>query len=61
VLVGWGLAIIVTPFSVVSALASRWSGIPVLVISLRANAVFVLLALGSSATLLGLLARLMTR
>jgi hypothetical protein len=46
---------------VVSALASRWSGIPVLVISLRANAVFVLLALGSSATLLGLLARLMTR
>ena len=59
VLVGWGLAIIVTPFSVVSALASRWSGLPVLVVSLRANAVFVLLALGSSAALLGLLARQM--
>jgi hypothetical protein len=59
VLVGWGLAIIVTPFSVLSALASRWSGIPVLVISLRANALFVLLALGTSASLLGLLARLM--
>lgn len=59
VLVGWSLAIIVTPFSVVSALASRWSGIPVLVISLRANAAFVLLALGTSACLLGLLARLM--
>lgn len=57
VLIGWGLAIIVTPFSVVSALASRWSGIPVLVISLRANAVFVLLALGSSASVLGLVAR----
>jgi hypothetical protein len=58
VLVGWSLAIIVTPFTVVSALASRWSGIPVLVISLRVNAVFVLLALGTSACLLGLLARL---
>ncbi|PIF19387.1 MULTISPECIES: hypothetical protein [unclassified Acidovorax] len=57
VLIGWGLAIIVTPFSVVSALASRWSGIPVIVISLRANAVFVLLALGSSASVLGLVAR----
>lgn len=59
VLVGWSLAIIVTPFSVLSALASRWSGIPVLVISLRANAVFVLLALALSAGLLGLLSRLM--
>lgn len=59
VLVGWSLAIIVTPFSVVSALASRWSGIPVLVISFRANAVFVLLALGTSACFLGLLTRLM--
>lgn len=59
VLVGWSLAIIVTPFSVVSALASRWSGIPVLVISLRANATFVLLALGTSACMLGLLARWM--
>lgn len=59
VLVGWGLAIIVTPFSVISALASRWSGIPLLTISLRANALFVLLALGSSASLLGLLARSM--
>ena len=58
VLVGWSLAIIVTPFSVVSTLASRLSGIPVLAISFRANAVFVLLALGSSAGLLGLLARL---
>ena len=58
VLVGWSLAIIVTPFSVVSTLASRWSGIPVLAISFRANAVFVLLALASSAGLLGLLARL---
>ncbi len=58
VLIGWSLAIIVTPFSVVSTLASRWSGIPVLVISLRANATFVLLALGTSACLLGLLIRL---
>lgn len=59
VLVGWGLAIIVTPFSVVSALASRWSGIPVFMISFGANAIFVLLALGTSASMLGLLVRLM--
>jgi hypothetical protein len=58
VLVGWGLAIIVTPFSVLSLMASRWSGIPVLVISLRANAWFVLLALATSSTLLGIMARL---
>lgn len=57
VLVGWGLAIIVTPFSVVSTLAARWSGIPVMVVSLRANAAFVVLALGMSAGLLGWLAR----
>jgi hypothetical protein len=60
VLVGWGLAIIVTPFSVLSLMASRWSGIPVLVISLRANAWFVLLALATSSTLLGIMARLIT-
>lgn len=58
VLVGWGLAIIVTPYSVLSTMANRWSGIPILVISVRANAVFVLLALGVSASLLGVLARL---
>jgi hypothetical protein len=58
VLVGWGLAIIVTPFSVLSLMASRWSGIPVLVISLRANAWFVLLALITSAALLGVMARM---
>lgn len=61
VLVGWGLAIIVTPFSVVSAMASRWSGIPVLVISFRANATFVLLALSTSASALGFLSRWMQR
>lgn len=58
VLVGWGLAIIVTPFSVLSLMASRWSGVHVLVISLRANAGFVLLALAASALLLGLMAKL---
>jgi hypothetical protein len=61
VLVGWGLAIIVTPFSVISGMASRWSGLPLLTISLRANAVFVLLALGGSAGLLGLMARAIAR
>lgn len=52
-LIGWGLAIIVTPFSVLSLLAARWSGVHVLAISLRANIGFVLLALLISSCLLG--------
>jgi hypothetical protein len=55
-LVGWGLAITITPFSVLSLMASRWSGVPVLTISLRANGGFVLLALLVSSVLLGTLA-----
>jgi hypothetical protein len=58
-LVGWGLAITVTPFSVLSLMASRWSGVPVLTISLRANAGFVALALLVSSVLLGGLASAM--
>jgi len=53
VLVGWGLAIIVTPFSVLSMMAARFSGIPVLTISLRANSVFVAICLGGAAMILG--------
>jgi hypothetical protein len=53
VLVGWGLAIIVTPFSVLSLMASRFSGIPLLAISLRANLVFVALSLLLSTLVLG--------
>ncbi|MBP0640068.1 hypothetical protein J8I34_32915, partial [Cupriavidus sp. AcVe19-6a] len=53
VLVGWGLAIIVTPFSVISVMAARFSGIPTLVISLRANLAFVLVSIGSAALVLG--------
>ncbi len=56
-LVGWGLAITITPFSVLSLMASRWSGVPVLTISLRANAGFVALALLVSSLALGGLAR----
>ena len=57
VLAGWGLAIIVTPFSVLSLMASRYSGIPILVISLRANLVFVTLAVLISSLLLGGMSR----
>ena len=57
VLTGWGLAIIVTPFSVLSLMASRYSGIPILVISLRANLVFVTLAVLVSSLLLGGMSR----
>jgi hypothetical protein len=53
VLVGWGLAIIVTPFSVLSLMASRFLGIPLLVISLRANLLFVALSLLVSTLVLG--------
>jgi len=53
VLVGWGLAIIVTPFSVLSLMASRFSRIPILVISLRANLLFVVTSVLLSATVLG--------
>ncbi|WP_157412646.1 hypothetical protein [Acidovorax sp. Root217] len=56
VLTGWGLAIIVTPFSVLSLMACRHSGIPILTISLRANLLFVLLAITVSALLLGSMA-----
>lgn len=53
VLVGWGLSIIVTPFSVLSILASRFSGIPILAISLRANLGFVSIAMGGAVVVLG--------
>ncbi len=53
VLVGWGLAIITTPFSVLSLMAARFSGIPILVISFRANIVFALVCMGSAALALG--------
>jgi hypothetical protein len=53
VLVGWGLAIIITPFSVLSMMAARFSGIPVLTISLRANLFFVVICLTGAAMILG--------
>lgn len=59
VLVGWGLAIIITPFSVLSLMASRYSGIPILTISLRANLWFASLSVLSSALVLGGLTHLL--
>lgn len=53
VLVGWGLAIIVTPFSVLSMMATRFSGIPILTVSLRANLVFAAISLDGAAMILG--------
>ena len=53
VLVGWGLAIIVTPFSVLSMMAARFSGIPILTVSLRANLFFVAICLSGAAMILG--------
>lgn len=59
VLTGWGLAIIVTPFSVLSLMASRFSGIPLLVVSLRSNLVYVGLSVLGASLVLGGLARLL--
>lgn len=53
VLVGWGLAIIVTPFSVISITGARFSGLPILTLSLKANLSFVLWALVGAALTLG--------
>lgn len=53
VLVGWGLAIIVTPFSVISIMGARFSGTSILTLSLKANLSFVLWALAVAALSLG--------
>jgi len=53
VLIGWGLAIIVTPFSVISLMAARFSGVPVLEISLKNNAVYLACAVAIAVAVLG--------
>lgn len=53
VLTGLGLAVILTPFSAVSLMASRFSGIPVLTISLRSHLGFALVALLLASLILG--------
>jgi len=50
----------VTPFSVVSVMASRLSGIPLLSISLKANFIFVATSVVAASLLLGNLAALGT-
>lgn len=61
VLIGWGLAIIVTPFSVISLMAARFSGAHILVVSLRANLVYVFVSMGSAALVLGWTASLLQK
>lgn len=53
VLIGWGLAIIVTPFSVISLMAARFSRVPVLDISLKNNASYLAWAVGIAVAVLG--------
>lgn len=53
VLVGLGLAVIMTPFSVVSLMASRFSGVPLLTISVRANLGYAVLCAIFSSLILG--------
>ena len=45
VLAGLGLAVVTTPFSVVSLSASRFSGLPLLTVSIRANMGFAVVSL----------------
>jgi hypothetical protein len=56
VLVGWGLAVSLTPFSVVNLAASRLSGIALMRISVGANWHFTAICLALAAFLLSLLA-----
>lgn len=58
VLVGWGLAIIVTPFSVISIMGARFSGLPILDISLKSNLAFVLWSVAGATLVLGLVSSL---
>jgi len=60
VLVGWSMGVAMTPFSVVSVMASRLSGIPLLSISLKANFIFVATSVVAASLLLGNLAALGT-
>ncbi|MDM0066838.1 hypothetical protein [Variovorax sp. J31P207] len=53
VLCGLGLAVIVTPFSVVSLTASRFSGLPLLTVSVRSHVAFAAVKLLLVALLLG--------
>ena len=53
VLIGWGLAIIVTPFSVISLMAARFSRVPVLDISLKNNVLYLAWAVGIAVAVLG--------
>ncbi|MEO8296988.1 MAG: hypothetical protein ABI574_04195 [Burkholderiales bacterium] len=53
ILVGWALASCVSPFAMVSLMASRYSGLPVSEVTVRANRWFALLCLAASAIGLG--------
>ncbi len=53
ILVGWAMAVILTPFSMVSLMASRFSGIPILIISMRSNLLFASTSVLASSFLLG--------
>lgn len=52
VLAGLGLAVIMTPFSVISLMASRFSGLPLLAVSMRAHLAFVALCMALSSFIL---------
>jgi hypothetical protein len=53
VLAGLGLAVVTTPFSVVSLTASRFSGLPLLTVSMKANLGFAAISLVLVGLILG--------
>jgi hypothetical protein len=56
-MVGWAVSGPFSPFSMLSLMASRYAGVSVYAVSIRANHRYALLCMGVAAVLLGLTAR----
>jgi hypothetical protein len=54
ILVGWAVSGTVSPFSMLSLMASRYAGVSVYAVSVRANHLFALLCMGLAAAGLGI-------
>jgi hypothetical protein len=57
IMVGWSVSGTVSPFSMLSLMASRYSGASIYAVSVRANHLFALLCMGIAAVALGIVSR----
>jgi len=57
IMVGWSVSGTVSPFSMLSLMASRYSGASIYAVSVRANHLFALLCMGIGAVALGIVSR----